>query len=505
MGEQSSALIKIEYFDKVLNLEKKIFTLIRKINKIKLRVVHKPFVMLDVLRFLPKKSSPLETLDATFAELRRRRKSSAWKACLDRSRRVKAVIGNWARLVSKLQKFGRQKLVKKIETSVQQKTQKRRKLQILKRSSKFLGSVMNRIIKEAKAKHFRDLTLRMVMLGPRAARKDSRVKGGDSKLFRKTIRDSLHLDADPSPAKPKMSPDLSRNLLSNQKQGKPQVSKDSPTTTTRVESSGRSPHFLRNVSFGKRNEGMNILLGQGGSGQHVLTTGRDPKGRSANGPSIESEKNNQFIFEVGKGHDSPNSPLLNEQIQFNKNDFSSNSDNKEDARRSFQEDQDIIELFHLRKTLKAKRNPPETSRFDYLKKSHSNLHSNEISVELFNFISVLSFKVRRKQRLFLEKAFDSMFHHVIQDEYLQTLHEMANIIRKFFLFEDLNKLGACVSRRARVRDHSVYTLSRTFLKKKKECFRRIMNVDSETCFDEDDIRLSQANSFIGRTCSVPSR
>jgi hypothetical protein len=290
----------------------------------------------------------------------------------------------------------------------------------------------------------------------------------------------------------------SENINSDQKNPQNKIEMNKKNTNT-------SP-IKRNISFAKRNDGLNILLERRSSRIKIISpNGTETVTTFPKTTFLNSEVQNYFIV----GESEKNTPeVVNKANNTLIHKFSNTFDTKSaQQRRSTDDQNDIIELFHLRKNKKNKYSDFDTKQsINQVKTITSEKHiQNEkyyqslgISAQMFNLISVINFIIFKKQKLYTDESFDKIFNCVVEAQLLNILTEFYFKIKKSVFLDDLKKLKNEVFRRNQIKEHAIYIFSFSQKKKKKACFLELINSYLDIANDEDLI-LSKPNSFIGKS------
>ena len=146
----NNAMIQIEYFDTLLNLERKTEHFAKLFNKIKLRVIHKPFIILDMLKIMTDDRSGVSIFGSFLKKLLNMRKRQAVDRIIDFVEHKKEVINKWGGISRKLIKVNKQKKFQNIENQQIEKQKIQRRLQKNKRGLRFLGTILNNFFREYK-------------------------------------------------------------------------------------------------------------------------------------------------------------------------------------------------------------------------------------------------------------------------------------------------------------------------------------------------------------------
>lgn len=496
LGKESSKIIKMEYFDNILNAERKINNLIKILNKIRLRIVHKPFIIIDMLKLAPNKNKNTIEFSKKMNNILLQKKKKVFDHLFFNLGYQQKIVEKWSFIVVLLKKKSKNLMKHKIEKRMKQVTKNNRKLQILKRSSKFFGMIMNKIIKQKKSQYFRDIILRLIIL-KNNKREEKLIKNTQKRKSNLNQQKIISENTPKHTIKVNQNPKKAKQLELPQKDPKNTAKKPLKS----LEFAQKSPEKT-NKNFKKRNDGMNILLEHGSS---KITTNLTLDNGSSKNPikrtSLDSENKNQFKFkEISFDKDQYIINVSN-QNQINKNDFTSNSEIKESGQGIFSNKKDIIENFNLQSSnkkkghlLSAKRRSStyEEMTSDYRSpENEAEYKSNGIPVELFNLISVFNFKIKKKQRFFVNEGFCNIFNFVVEDQLLKIFKEFCHEMRKTCYYSDLKKIAFEVNRRRLNKEQCIYSMSRAFIKKKKSCFSKIKNFNSNLFEYEENIQFDQ--------------
>ena len=146
----ANRLIKIEYYDTLLNVERKIDHFVKLFNKIRLRVIHKPFIIIDMLKLMPEEQTSVYVLSSLYNKLRKMRTRKGLDSIIHFVEYKKNLIVRLAEMGKRLMKRKNQSFMKTVGDRIDKEVRFKRKNQILRRSLKYFGTLINNIIREKK-------------------------------------------------------------------------------------------------------------------------------------------------------------------------------------------------------------------------------------------------------------------------------------------------------------------------------------------------------------------
>lgn len=147
-----NTMIKIEYFDTLLNLERKVEHLNKLFTKIKLRVIHKPFIILDMLKIMSDDRSGVNIFASLLGKLLKMRKRTGMDSIIEFVEHKKKVINRWGGLAERLKKVRLAEQFKIIENEQIQKQKIQRQIQKNRRGLRYLGTILNNFLREYRRK-----------------------------------------------------------------------------------------------------------------------------------------------------------------------------------------------------------------------------------------------------------------------------------------------------------------------------------------------------------------
>ena len=148
--KDANRLIKIEYYDTLLNAERKVDQFAKLFNKIRLRKIHKPFIILDMLKLMPKEETSVYVWSSLYNKLRRMKLRMGMNQIIHWVQYKKHLVDTLGRMGKEMLRRKRGELKKEIGRRLDKEVRWKRKNQILKRSLKYFGTMMNNIIRERK-------------------------------------------------------------------------------------------------------------------------------------------------------------------------------------------------------------------------------------------------------------------------------------------------------------------------------------------------------------------
>ena len=148
LGKGEKTMIKIEYFDTMLSVERRIHHLNKLFSKIKLRVIHKPFIILDMLKIMGDDRSSVNMFVSMSKKLINMRKRNGLDTIINFVEHKKEIIDNLANITSRLKQKRKMENWTKIENEQIRKQKSKRKIQRMKRGLKFFGIIVINMIRD---------------------------------------------------------------------------------------------------------------------------------------------------------------------------------------------------------------------------------------------------------------------------------------------------------------------------------------------------------------------
>lgn len=138
---------KMRYYDILLNLERKCNHFDSLMQKLRLKVVHKPFIILDMLRIIEDDRSPFDIFTSLYARLKSSRKRKAFDSIIRYVEHRNHLADSWLYLAEKLLDREKRRVVKEVRARRKVEDGRREREQLVRRALKFLGSVVGNLRK----------------------------------------------------------------------------------------------------------------------------------------------------------------------------------------------------------------------------------------------------------------------------------------------------------------------------------------------------------------------
>ena len=147
MTSDPKKLEKMKYYDSLLNMERKCTHFNTLFLKHRLKMIHKPFIILDMLRIMEDNRSPFDIFMCLYIRLRNTRKRKGFDAVLKYVEHKNELVDMWAYLAEKLLYKEKRDVIKQVKArkKVEKKVQDQNK--IMKRSLTFLFSVIGNFVR----------------------------------------------------------------------------------------------------------------------------------------------------------------------------------------------------------------------------------------------------------------------------------------------------------------------------------------------------------------------
>lgn len=269
-SKDAKRLLKIEYYDTVLNLERKIDHFEKLFEKMRLRVIHKPFIILDMLKLMPEDQATVSVLSSLYNKLRRMKLRAGLDQVILWVEHKKGLVQMFGQMAKAMLRDKRRKFMEKERERVRQEVRVKRQGQVVSQTLRYFGTMINNIVREKKKDTLGILIMRIKQREKQEKiKKDHnlRIQGNHGFVMQK--KSKAHLNEQ----------ELAQTGHINQKNNSRYDNKDSevrkkgPTEKARNEQArDRSPDKTRknrpmrpkevSLSFG-RNAGMNMLLKTG--------------------------------------------------------------------------------------------------------------------------------------------------------------------------------------------------------------------------------------------------
>ena len=150
LRKNENTMIKIEYFDTVLNFERKMEHFVKIFGKIRLRVIHKPFIILDMLKIMSNNRSSVKMFVSLMKKILKTRQRDAVDSMIKYVEHKTDIWNNWGEISRKLLHTERIRIWKKIEADTILEHKKTRQVQRMRRGLKFFGTIVNSMIRDNK-------------------------------------------------------------------------------------------------------------------------------------------------------------------------------------------------------------------------------------------------------------------------------------------------------------------------------------------------------------------
>lgn len=266
-SKDAQRLLKIEYYDTVLGLERKIDHFAKLFDKMRLRVIHKPFIILDMLKLMPEDQASVYVLSSLYDKLRRMKVRAGLDQVIGWVEHKKALVQGLGRMGKRLLENEKRVFMEKEGKRVQRELRAKRQGQVVSRALKYFGTMVNNIVREKKKDALGIMIMRIKQLEKQEkTRKDHKlgIQGNQGFMIQKKSRadpKSLelvsveHTSPIANSRYDNKDDDLRKNNQSNGTREQP--------VRDRSPDKGRKSRPARpkevNLSFG-RNAGMNMLL-----------------------------------------------------------------------------------------------------------------------------------------------------------------------------------------------------------------------------------------------------
>lgn len=184
----ANQMIKIEYYDTLLNAQRKVDFFSKLMNKIRLRTVHKPFLLLTMFKIKDSKTKYTLNINSVLKKIFKNAKRNSFDKIIKENKNKKNVLYKWALIVGKLMNKMKKNRLNEIELKQTQVIKQERKKQIFKRSLKYFGTIMNHIIRDKKKQYFNHILLKLNREGfaPLVKRPDLKIQGNNGFIIEKS-------------------------------------------------------------------------------------------------------------------------------------------------------------------------------------------------------------------------------------------------------------------------------------------------------------------------------
>ena len=159
-AKDEKTMIKIEYYDTLLNMERKCQHFTRLFQKIRLRVVHKPFIILDMLKLMDHRGSSHYAMSAMYNKLETMRRRQGLDAIIAFVERRREIETKWGNLSKTLLAKTRRALRKRIEAEKIREMRGQRMGRIVKRGVRYMATVVNNTLRDRVSYAFKQIERR---------------------------------------------------------------------------------------------------------------------------------------------------------------------------------------------------------------------------------------------------------------------------------------------------------------------------------------------------------
>ena len=147
MNGTPKKLEKMKFYDNQLNLERKCVHFNSLFLKFRLKIIHKPFIILDMLRIMEDNRSPFDIFMCLYIRLRNTRKRKGFDAVMKFVEHKNELVDMWAYLAEKLLYRQKRDVIKSVKQRKKVEKQEQDKSKIMKRSLTFLFSVIGNFVR----------------------------------------------------------------------------------------------------------------------------------------------------------------------------------------------------------------------------------------------------------------------------------------------------------------------------------------------------------------------
>ena len=147
LNTDSKNLEKMKYYDSLLNIQRKCNHFNNLFLKIRLKIIHKPFIILDMLKILDDNRSPFDIFMCLYIRLRNTKKRKGFDAMLKFVEHKNELVDTWVYFAEKLLDRQKRDAIKEIKARKKEKKKEVDRSKIMKRSLTFLFSVMGNFVR----------------------------------------------------------------------------------------------------------------------------------------------------------------------------------------------------------------------------------------------------------------------------------------------------------------------------------------------------------------------
>lgn len=145
---KEKTMIKIEYYDTLLNLERKCDHFTRLFQKIRLRVIHHPFIVLEMLKLMETRGSAHYFFSALYKKLESMRRRNSLDAIISFVERKREIDSTWSHFARAILAKSRRNFRKQIEAQRTKELRKQRHGRVVKRGIRYMATVFNNILRD---------------------------------------------------------------------------------------------------------------------------------------------------------------------------------------------------------------------------------------------------------------------------------------------------------------------------------------------------------------------
>ena len=157
INTNSNNLKAVTFYDRNMNIDIKCEHFKQLINKLRLQRVHKPFIVLDMLKLIEEDRSPVEIFNCLFIKIRNMKK----RKCLDKIIKFvehkNELVEMWAYLANRLQEKNKRNIIKEIKNRLEKEKKENTKNKETKKSVTFICSLLFNIFKEQHRHAFKNI------------------------------------------------------------------------------------------------------------------------------------------------------------------------------------------------------------------------------------------------------------------------------------------------------------------------------------------------------------
>jgi len=147
LNNDTKNLEKMKYYDSLLNMERKCNHFRTLVLKLRLKVIHKPFIILDMLKILDDNRSSFDIFMCLYIRLRNTRKRRGFDAIMKFVEHKNELVDTWVYLAEKLLDREKRNVIKSVKARKKEEKIVQDKSKIFKRSLTFLLSVTGNLLR----------------------------------------------------------------------------------------------------------------------------------------------------------------------------------------------------------------------------------------------------------------------------------------------------------------------------------------------------------------------